>query len=329
MLSILHQQVIKLVTSFYVLKYRKILIALSGGQDSLCLVKILKDLQPYYNFSIYGVHFNHHWRRDSNQNMALLLQLLIYWNVESYIYQFPRVLLNELESRQWRYKVLYFLLIKKHYQTIMTAHTATDQVEVFFLNLLRGSSPESLTSLVFQNQLFLNIFINRPLLFCNRKDISWFCRKFFLPVWSDFTNFNYITKRNRIREEMIPYMMNFFNLKIERHTIHLMDHLYYDEEYLRYISLYFYYKFRHKNIAGIDRVLLSMLHHSVQLRVLKLLLKKNLNISINKRILNILCDRNTAETCVTLNNCKSRYFCQILLYVNKQWIYFLYNYSIA
>nr|YP_010337608.1 tRNA(Ile)-lysidine synthase [Dixoniella grisea]UNJ17193.1 tRNA(Ile)-lysidine synthase [Dixoniella grisea] len=323
MWSIIHQQLVLLIKEHDLVKNSNILLALSGGQDSLCLLQIFKDIQIEYIFSIDIIHFNHQWRIDATQNMFLIAQLSMYLKMSRYLYTMPVGIMDEMTSRQWRYKLVYFLSIQKKYTMIMTAHTATDKAEVFFLNLLRGSPLETLISLVILNQLTSKLVVYRPLLFCNRSDIYWFCRKFFLPVWSDSTNYNYGMVRNRIREEFIPYLMQYFNLKIEKYINYIVSIIYNDYEYLQYIALYFYYRSRHIRFAALYRKIMIVLHSSIRYRILKILLKEYVNLQIYKKLMLLISHKQHDNNNIILRHIIYQDSCLIGLYIDNNWLYFV------
>ncbi|HEY9860174.1 MAG TPA: ATP-binding protein, partial [Candidatus Obscuribacterales bacterium] len=65
-------------------RQQRLLIAVSGGQDSLCLARLLLDLQPKWNWQIAIAHCDHRWRADSEANAAHVQQLAQTWQVEFY-----------------------------------------------------------------------------------------------------------------------------------------------------------------------------------------------------------------------------------------------------
>nr|YP_010336916.1 tRNA(Ile)-lysidine synthase [Madagascaria erythrocladioides]UNJ16501.1 tRNA(Ile)-lysidine synthase [Madagascaria erythrocladioides] len=78
--SFIHKNFNKFIKKYKVLEFKsKILIAVSGGQDSLCLLKLLKDEQIKHKWIIYIIHFNHGWRHDSKQNADFIAKLARKW----------------------------------------------------------------------------------------------------------------------------------------------------------------------------------------------------------------------------------------------------------
>nr|YP_010338692.1 tRNA(Ile)-lysidine synthase [Glaucosphaera vacuolata]UNJ18642.1 tRNA(Ile)-lysidine synthase [Glaucosphaera vacuolata] len=322
MQSFIHEQIKDLVAFYHIIpQNERILLAISGGQDSLCLIKILKDLKILCFSSFRIVHFDHQWRNDSEENSYLVVYLSYIWEISMASYKLPINITNETISRKWRYQILYFLAQKYNYSILITAHTYTDKIETCLLNLFRGCSLEGISPLSYLTQLTNFTYLNRPLLFSHREHIAWFCKKFFLPVWSDYTNYNYHLKRNRLRYELLPYIRQYFNVQFDKQLNYTIHFTYRDSEYLQYIALYFYYKIRHEKFAALNKKILLLLHCSIQYRIFKIFLKQNFSILSNRSqihelyLLIKLTKLNYITTTINLD------FNTVIFYNCCQWIY--------
>lgn len=197
-----------------------ILIAVSGGQDSLCLVKILSDLQSKWNWRLGVVHCDHGWRADSIDNAQHVEQCVAQWHLPCWIEQAsPELPTTEAAARQWRYSVLEAVALTQGYQVVVTGHTATDRAETVLYNLMRGAGGDGLSSLVWQrplSQTAAHIQLVRPLLDWNRTETDTFCQTQNLSVWHDSTNTDLSYRRNRIRHELMPYLRSHFNPNVEQ-----------------------------------------------------------------------------------------------------------------
>ena len=105
------------------------LVAVSGGQDSLCLIKLLLDLQPKWSWQLAIVHCDHRWRSDSQQNADFVSTLAQSWQVPFYLEVASQIPASEADARQWRYECFTKIAQTDGFTTIMTGHTASDRAE--------------------------------------------------------------------------------------------------------------------------------------------------------------------------------------------------------
>ncbi len=191
-----------------------LLLSVSGGQDSMALLKLITDLRRLYQWEIHIWHGNHGWHKDS-EKIAKELEVWCLshgFNFSCQIASREQVK-NEDSSRQWRYKNL-ALTAKKLFNKknscyckhVLTGHTSSDQAETFIFNLARGTYLSGLSSLRDSRVLEDSIELIRPLLIFNRKETAEICKDFNLPIWIDPTNSDLNLSRNRIREELIPIL---------------------------------------------------------------------------------------------------------------------------
>lgn len=195
------------------------LVAVSGGQDSLCLMRLLLDLQPKWRWELAIVHCNHQWREDSNANAAYVEQLATTFGVPFYSTTAIAELKSEAAARQWRYQVMAEFAQQNHYQFVITGHTASDRAETLLYNLLRGSGADGLQALTWQRELspeMPDVMLVRPLLEITRAETGEFCQATGLKVWEDSTNQDWHYARNRIRQELLPYLQTHFNPQVEQ-----------------------------------------------------------------------------------------------------------------
>jgi tRNA(Ile)-lysidine synthase len=198
---------------------QRVLVAVSGGQDSLCLAKLLLDLQPKWGWQLAIAHCNHRWRSDSTANAEYVEQLAIAWQVPSYSQAVEDSLLKTVQSeagaRIWRYQALTAIAQQHNFSGIVTGHTASDRAETLLYNLMRGSGTDGLQALTWQRQLSHQLNLVRPLLGITRSVTAQFCQEFQLKPWNDTTNDNLKYARNRIRQEVLPYLQTHFNPQVE------------------------------------------------------------------------------------------------------------------
>lgn len=229
----LHASIHRIIRSRHLLKRnQRLLIAVSGGQDSLCLTQLMLDLQPKWGWYLAIAHCDHRWREDSQANADYVKQLAVQWGMPFYLETASQSLKGEAAARDWRYKVLHSIANQNNYQCIITGHTATDRAETLLYNLIRGSGADGLQALTWQRPLSDNITLVRPLLEVTRTQTDKFCQDFQLLVWQDSSNQDLKYARNRIRKELVPYLQEKFNPKVESNLAQTAELLQAEVEYL-------------------------------------------------------------------------------------------------
>lgn len=271
-------------------KFTSILIAISGGQDSLCLIKLIEDLMHMNQkkLNIEYIYIDHQWKKDSEKQIKHLINLLTVNKQSLSIYQIKNITNSEVVARNIRYNIIIQHAIKYNYSNIMTAHTNTDQIETFLMQLIRGGGIDAVTSLTKTRVLKNNIRIIRPLIHFSRSDITWFCRKFMLPIWSDISNYEHNIIRNRLRNELIPYLNRYFTLNIEKQINYFIKTSNIENEYIKQNAIKLYLKSRHKTNLALNCLILKHQHEALQLRVLQIFVYHNFQQTLNRNVLNRL-----------------------------------------
>jgi tRNA(Ile)-lysidine synthase len=196
-------------------KGQSLALAFSAGQDSFCLLQILRDLQPKWNWRLAIAHCNHRWPSDAGANAEHVTQLAQTWQLEQYSFTAPQILKGEAEGRHWRYTVLAELAQREGFSAVVTAHTASDRAETLLLNLLRGSGMTGLQALTWQRPLAENVQLIRPLLQVTRQQTADFCHQLQLPVWADSMNQDLAYRRNYLRLEVLPQLREHINPQVD------------------------------------------------------------------------------------------------------------------
>ncbi|MCC5638333.1 tRNA lysidine(34) synthetase TilS [Nostoc sp. CHAB 5844] len=229
----LHAKIHRTIRSRHLFKHNeRLLIAVSGGQDSLCLIKLLLDLQSKWAWHLSIAHCDHRWRDDSQANADHVEKLARNWGVEFYLEIAKEPVNSEAAARNWRYQALNAIAQQYNYQYIITGHTASDRAETLLYNLMRGTGADGLQALTWQRPLSEKMTLVRPLLEITRQETGKFCQDFQLPIWEDSTNQDVKYARNRIRQELIPYLQANFNPKVESALAQTAELLQADVEYL-------------------------------------------------------------------------------------------------
>ncbi len=261
-------------------KQARILIAVSGGQDSLTLAQLMVDLTSHWNWHLAIAHCNHRWRTDADANAQHVANLAQQWDLPYWatIAEVPPQ--GEAAARQWRYAELQKLAQTHGYDYLVTGHTASDRAETLLYNLIRGSGSDGLASLPWQRSLSETIELIRPLLDWTRAETLAFCQDRHLSPWIDSTNQDPHYARNRLRLEVFPHLRQHFNPQVDRHLAQTADLLSADVACLEMLAQDYY---RQALLADkrLDRQILTSLPLALQRRVCRLFLRDHLPTSPN------------------------------------------------
>ncbi|MBF2098541.1 MAG: tRNA lysidine(34) synthetase TilS [Gloeomargaritaceae cyanobacterium C42_A2020_066] len=246
-----------------------ILMAVSGGQDSLCLARILLDLRPAWGWQLTLAYCDHGWRRDSAATGDHLHQLAQAWGIPFVQVQANPSPQSEAAGRRWRYQALTTLAQDQGCTHVVTGHTASDRAETLLYNLVRGSGLEGLVALVAGRPLAKGVFLVRPLVGVTRPETAAFCQAHQLPVWVDDTNQNLALRRNRLRHVVLPYLRDHFNPQVEAaltRTAHLVAQ---DVDYLNAQAATLYQRAYQAHPPCLDRWALARAHPALQSRAIR------------------------------------------------------------
>ena len=185
----------------------KLLLAVSGGQDSMALLALLQDLAPLHGWGLSLWHGDHRWHDNSSRIAAELSSWCQQRQLTLQVDQAaPGEVPSEAKARQWRYE----RLAQRGHQAgadVVTGHTASDRAETMLLQLARGSDLAGLAALPSVRPLSPEgPRLRRPLLHLQRHDTLQICRELALPIWEDPSNQSPEFSRNRIRQEVLPVL---------------------------------------------------------------------------------------------------------------------------
>ncbi len=212
-----------------------VLVALSGGADSMALINVLYELKTEYSLTLKAAHFNHGIRgeealRDENFCTEVCREM----GVELLIGRADiPALAHELgigvEECGRRERYAFFDRVAPGAK-VATAHTLSDCEETFLFNLARGSSLKGLTSIppVRDNVI-------RPLIDCSRAEVEAYCEENGIRYVTDSTNLSDEYTRNRIRHRIVPELKG-LNGAFDLAFLRCVDSLREDDELLEMLS---------------------------------------------------------------------------------------------
>ncbi|MGK7949672.1 MAG: tRNA lysidine(34) synthetase TilS [Xenococcaceae cyanobacterium] len=280
-------------------KQASILIAISGGQDSLCLGKLLLDLQSKWSWKIAIAHCDHRW--SSDVGIAEHVQKIANnWQIPFYLKIANNLKETEAAARKWRYQALIAIAKEYQFDYVVTGHTKSDRAETFLYNLIRGAGIDGISSLTWQRALEAKIKLVRPLLNISRQETLAFCRQFQLPIWFDAVNHQPKYARNRIRQDLIPYLQTNFNPQVENSLAQTAELLRADVEYLENQAQVLLKEVVSQDKLKLNRILLRNNSLALQRRVIRQFLPNIINKSPNydqiEAVVNLLSAPNKSRT---------------------------------
>ena len=190
-------------TNLPFLKGKKLLLATSGGIDSMVMVNLCYQLK--LDFSV--AHCNFQLRNDESDEdenfvksqMEKLQVPIFIQKFETKAFAEQNKLSIQVVARNLRYEWFYTLLANHNFDYILTAHHLDDSLETFLINFTRGSGIEGLTGIPEQNDKIV-----RPLLAFSRNDIEAFAQENHITWREDSSNASDKYWRNKLRHDVIP-----------------------------------------------------------------------------------------------------------------------------
>ena len=216
-------------------KYRdkKILVAFSGGKDSLMLLDFINKQRESLNIYAGACHINHGLRHTAKRDEDFCRLYCLKNNIEFYTYNISEELKNdniggtESSARKYRYKYLLQTVKENNYNFLFTAHTYSDDIESFFVDLYTGASLFTLGGIMYENNQII-----RPMLNITTEMVNDYIAENNLEPVFDETNNDIKYVRNRIRHKLIPVLYGCGNefeksvIKLQKESNRLNEYLY-------------------------------------------------------------------------------------------------------
>ena len=238
-----------------------LLVAVSGGQDSTCLLHLLDNLIPFWHWHLGIVHCDHQWHTQAQGHARQIYSLLWARGLRGYtVLPNNNQLSSETRARIWRSNNIRHVARSHDYDVVALGHTASDRVETVLAHGLRGSGLQGLQALPWKRILILNLpytlpaavhfkpsrynhvryhwawgkdtaqaslqvpcSLIRPLLAWSRATMRDILTQHHLPVCVDASNYSLCWQRNRIRHQLLPYLRTYFNPQIDRNLLHSIE----------------------------------------------------------------------------------------------------------
>lgn len=192
----------------------KVVVAVSGGADSVCLLQVLAATKDTLGISLVAVYIDHRLRPLETKNEKSLVQSMadsldvdfecVDVDVDALVHE--KKLSLEHAARDLRYAALRKIAVKHGAATIAVAHNADDQAEEMLIRLLRGSGRKGISGM-----RFVHRDIVRPLLGVNKQDIVTYLHDMDINFLEDSSNNDPRFLRNRVRHLLLPFLEKNFD----------------------------------------------------------------------------------------------------------------------
>jgi len=180
-----------------------VLVAVSGGPDSVALLDILYNLRTQLGYRLIVAHYNHKMRPESEKDEIFVLKLVEKYQLELVVDRAKSDIDSEEQAREARYNFFERVLKDKEINYLALAQNKSDQVETILFNLIRGAGLNGLSG-IRSKRKFNNHYLIRPLLCLSREEIVRYLKNNDLKFVVDRTNLEIDYTRNKIRHQIIP-----------------------------------------------------------------------------------------------------------------------------
>ena len=248
-----------------------LVIAISGGMDSVVLTHILSNILDQFNYQLTLAHVNHGLRGNADGDMKFVQNLSRKWDIPcevSYLDPQSKKSNESVESwaRKYRYDALEKIRMKTRGNFILTAHHKTDQAETILMRLAQGSGGKGFRGIHTKAGL-----VRRPLLFFTKQELIDYAEQHTITFVEDETNLDISIPRNFIRHNILAPWIRQDN-HVEKGIIRTRSHITELVEATTFTVDYFYKKFVKFN-SDEERILLknqmNYLPVYIQLELLK------------------------------------------------------------
>lgn len=186
----------------------RIVVGVSGGPDSLCLLNLLNLLKDKYELDLVVVHINHSLRDEADFEENYVRETAENFNLKFFSKKVDILRLSKEEKRSTeevarnvRYDFFREVLKKTGANKIAVAHNKNDNAETVLMNIIRGAGNEGVIGIGNRKNEII-----RPLIAISRDEIEKYCEEKSLIAMIDKTNFETVYTRNKVRNLIIPML---------------------------------------------------------------------------------------------------------------------------
>ncbi len=258
-----------------------VLVALSGGADSVCMLDLLVKLKDEINIKVAAAHLNHMIRgAEADRDEAYAAELCTKLSVPFFAdrVNVPEIaekygISEELAGRHARYDFFKKICKEKGYNKVATAHNRNDRAETLLMRVIRGTGIDGLGGIKYDR----GDGVIRPILDITRCDIEKYCLESNLRYCRDSTNADNDYTRNRVRNELIPFLEEKFNPSIIDSLCALSDNSTEDAEFINGYAQRLYNRINNpapkRKPVLLDIESLKIIQDSIKNRIIRLAAK--------------------------------------------------------
>jgi tRNA(Ile)-lysidine synthase len=218
----------------------RIILGVSGGPDSVCLLDIFAKLAPKYGLKLIITHVNYGLRgRDSDLDQKLVEKYASRNKFKSFVFKpkFKKSGNLENQLRDIRYDFFEKARRGNNFNLIAVGHNLDDQIETFLMRVVRGAGLTGLSAMKYNTNRII-----RPLLGISRKEVIDYLKQNGLKYRIDKTNKEISFLRNKTRHKLIPYLEKNFNPALKKTLFDAISSIADDYNFLLLESLKAYQK---------------------------------------------------------------------------------------
>ncbi|HOW60534.1 MAG TPA: tRNA lysidine(34) synthetase TilS [Candidatus Moranbacteria bacterium] len=248
-------------------KGAKIVLGVSGGPDSVCLLDIFNKLSKKYDFELHIVHVNYNLRgKDSKKDELFVKDLAKKYKIAIDALSSKKKNKGNLENnlRKIRYDYLEQIRKKLKFDIIAVAHNQDDQAETVLMRIIRGTGLNGLSAMKAKNGKII-----RPLLGISRKEILGYLKKNKLKYRIDKSNSDTKFTRNAVRHKLIPFLEKKFNSSIKKTLSHWSFSVADDYEFINKNTEDFMNNIHKSNYVKFSAKNFLKLHSAIQRQTLR------------------------------------------------------------
>lgn len=216
-----------------------VVLGVSGGADSLCLLIMLHKIAQEYNLTLTVVHINHHIRgQEAEEDQKFVEDFCQGQNIRCRTFHIEvkklaeeRKCSEEEAGRMARYEVFERVLEEEHADKIAVAHNRNDDSETILFHLVRGTGIKGLTGIMPVRDKII-----RPILCLTRKEIEQYLLENRYSFRTDSTNMENVYTRNKLRNQVLPYLEENINSNTVVNIAQAGNDLAEIEEYLSFCT---------------------------------------------------------------------------------------------
>ncbi len=208
-----------LIKEMYIDRTSKVVVAVSGGVDSMVMLDVMAQLADKYQFTLFIAHYNHNLRGVASQSDLNFVKKvaevygLPFYSSSGKVKQYAEKngISIEAAARFLRYSFFERTSRTLNADFVATAHTADDSAETFLINLLRGTGLTGLSGIPYRRQFVKDVLLIRPFINIKKSTLIKYAKARKIEWQEDETNALQNYTRNKIRLDLLPKLANEYN----------------------------------------------------------------------------------------------------------------------